>query len=358
MFGQRLRLARKKAGLSMRGLASRVSPEVSVQSISKYESHKMMPSSSVLVGLSKALDVSVDFLMGGHIGTIQEIEFRKSSKTPKRDLAKVEALVTESLESYLTIEDILELKPTNDSLSEFTVEHIGAIEEVDEIAQVLRENWALGHEPVAGMTGLLETKGIRVIEVNLPEKFDGLACKVVCSNGRVEAAVVVSCRTSVERKRFTLAHELAHRVIRGTSNPDIRLEKAMNRFAGAFLVPAQHLRREVGAERKVVTLPELMRLKRQYGVSAAALLIRLGQVGILKQSVIEYAFRSYANPWRQNEPDPIRPNEGFGALEHPQRFENLVWQALGEQLIHPFRAAQLLNRSLESIEGELRGDSL
>ena len=35
MFGQRLRLARKKAGLSLQGLAERLSPPVWAQAISK-----------------------------------------------------------------------------------------------------------------------------------------------------------------------------------------------------------------------------------------------------------------------------------------------------------------------------------
>jgi len=60
MFGQRLRLARKKAGLSMQGLAESVEPRVSAQAISKYEAGKMMPSSAVLVGLGQALGVSLD----------------------------------------------------------------------------------------------------------------------------------------------------------------------------------------------------------------------------------------------------------------------------------------------------------
>ena len=34
-------------------------PRVSAQAISKYEAGKMMPSSAVLVGLGKALDVSL-----------------------------------------------------------------------------------------------------------------------------------------------------------------------------------------------------------------------------------------------------------------------------------------------------------
>ena len=70
MFGQRLRLARKRAGLSLRSLAERMDPKVTAQAISKYEAGKMMPSSAVLVGLGEALDVSLDFLMSARIDVL------------------------------------------------------------------------------------------------------------------------------------------------------------------------------------------------------------------------------------------------------------------------------------------------
>ena len=356
MFGQRLRLARKKAGLSMRALAGQVSPKVTAQAISKYESDKMMPSSAVLVGLGKTLGVSLDFLMGGQIEALRGIEFRKHSGTSARDRAKAEAIVTEELEDYLAIEDILELSPPDDPFGELVTEYVESFGQVDEIADGLRQHWALGSDPIPSMTGLLEDKGIRVIEADLPQRFDGLACDALCNSDRPNTAVVVvSSRTGVERKRFNLAHELAHRVICATGNPEIRLEKAIDRFAGAFLVPAEHLADEAGAHRHGMTYHELMRLKRLYGVSAAAMLMRLGQVCILPQSAIEYAFRSYARAWRREEPEPIRDDEGFGAFERPQRFEGLVWRALGEQLISPTRASQLLHRPLASVEREIRG---
>lgn len=356
MFGQRLKLARKKAGLSMRALAEQASPKVSPQAISKYESDKMMPSSAVLVGLGKTLGASLDFLMGGQVESLRGIEFRKHSGTSAQDRAKAEAIVTEKVEAYLAIEDILELAPADESFADLVTERIESLGQIDEIADALRRHWALGIDPIPSMAGLLEDKGVMVIEADLPQRFDGLACDALCANDRPSAAVVVvSSRTGVERKRFNLAHELAHRIIRATGNPQIRLEKAIDRFAGAFLVSAEHLAQEAGAQRHGMTHHELMRLKRLYGVSAAAMLMRLGQVGILAQSTIEYAFRSYARAWRKEEPEPIRDDEGFGAFERPQRFESLVWRALGEQLISPVRAAQFLHRPLASVEREIRG---
>jgi Zn-dependent peptidase ImmA (M78 family) len=340
----------------MQALADSVSPKISAQAISKYETDKMMPSSAVLVGLGKALGVSLDFLMGGQVEALSGIEFRKHSSTSAKDRAQAEAIVIEKLEDYLAIEEILELAPPSDPFGDVITKKVESFEAVDQVARKLRKEWKLGIDPIPSMAGLLEDKGIKVIEADLPERFDGLACDVQRSGEKPNTeVVVVSSRTNIERKRFNLAHELAHRVIHATDNPNIALEKAMNRFAGAFLIPTEHLVDEVGAQRHGMTYHEIMRLKRYYGVSAAAMLMRLGQVGILPQTVIEYAFRSYARSWRTKEPNPIRDDEGFGAFEKPQRFQQLVWRALGEELISPVRAAQFLRLPLSTVEREIRG---
>lgn len=356
MFGQRLRLARKKAGFSMRDLAVRLSPPVSAQAISKYEGGKMMPSSAVLVGMAKTLDVSLDFLLGGQVEALEGMEFRKHSRTSAKDRARAEAIVTETLEDYLAIEDVLEIELSTDPFAGLRCGRIESLDEAEKKAGELREHWSLGVDPIPSVTGLLEAHGIKVIEADLPPRFDGLACGVKRSGNRSDTDVVVtSGRTNVERKRLTLAHELAHRVIGDTGNPAIKIERAMQRFAGAFLVPAEHLRAEVGARRHGITYRELIRLKRFYGASATAILIRLRDVGILSAAAIDYAFRTYARSWRTREPEPITDDEGLGAFEKPLRFERLVWRALGDELISPLRGAQLLRRPLRDVEREIRG---
>lgn len=77
MFGQRLKPARKRAGLSMQALADRVSPSVSAQAIGKCEMDEMMPSSAVLVGLGKALGVSLDFLLGVQVQMAEPLQIRE-----------------------------------------------------------------------------------------------------------------------------------------------------------------------------------------------------------------------------------------------------------------------------------------
>ena len=316
----------------------------------------MMPRWAGVVGLGKALGVSLDFLMGGQVEALSGMEFRKHSATSAKDRAHAEAVVTEKLEDYLAIEDVLELAEPGDAFGAVRREQVKGVEEIDGLARQLRDEWKLGIDPIPSMTALLEDKGIKVIEADLPERFDGLACDVKRSGGRPDTeVVVVSSRTNVERKRFNLAHEAAHRVIKSSADPVIKLERAMNRFAGAFLVPADHLRMEVGGNRVGITYRELIRLKHFYGISAAAMLIRLRDVGLLPEPTVDYAFRTYARAWRTDEPEPIKDSEGFGAFEKPMRFERLVWRALGEDLISPVRGAQLLKRSLSYVEEQIRG---
>ena len=54
MIGQRLKLARSAAGLSLRELETKIGNRVSAQALSKYEQDEMMPSSDVLIALSGA----------------------------------------------------------------------------------------------------------------------------------------------------------------------------------------------------------------------------------------------------------------------------------------------------------------
>ena len=354
MFGQRLRLARKRAGLSMRGLAEAMSPKVTAQAISKYEAGKMLPSSAVLVGLGKALDVSLDFLMSAQVEALEAVEFRKHSGTSAQDRATAEAVVMDSLERYLAIEHILDIETSVDWV-ERRYDSAASESQIDEWADELRGVWDLGLDPIPSLCELLEEKGVKVVEADLPASINGLSCHVLRGGEIVAEAVVVSSRSNVERKRFTLAHELAHRVIRFDANPAFGMETAMNRFAGAFLVPGRSLREEVGTDRHRITYYEIIRLKHIYGVSAAALLMRLGQVGVLREDSVRHAFRTFARSWRSSEPEPIRPDNGFAAFEKPGRFKRLVSRAVGEELISPSRAAALLEQSLESVEGQISG---
>ena len=83
-------------------------------------------------------------------------------------------------------------------------------------------------------------------------------------------------------------------------------EKICNRSASAFLAPEGELVREVGLRRVDFGFGELVEIKRMFGVSAAALVIRMRDVGIIGEATVTRIFRGIGRTWKTQEPCPLR----------------------------------------------------
>ena len=355
MLGNRLLLARKKSGHSLRSLAEAIGGRVSAQAIGKYERNEMVPSSDILSLLAKELNVTMSFLFSNQIDELLEVDFRKKSTTTAKQRAEVEALVIEHLERYLEIEDILDLNSSQWIMPLDGPHYLENLTDAEEMAIKVRDAWNLGEDPIPDMTELLEEQGIKVLILDLPKDFSGLTSIVRRSSDRPEVPVIViSQNVTLERRRFTLAHELAHRLIDENSPCDH--EKASDMFAGAFLMVANHLRAQIGNVRKSISYAEILDLKKMYRVSAAALLVRLKQIGILSATAVNYAFRTFAKPWRTQEPDPIESE--LGSQELAKRFERLCLRAISERYISLSKGVELLRVSLSELEEMLKGPEL
>ena len=353
MFGERLKLARKKAGYSLRSLSEAIGRKASAQAIGKYERGEMMPGSGVLPGLAKTLEVPIEYLLSEQVEKLEEVEFRKLSGTKAKDRACIEATVIDSLQRYITIEKILELN-SGSWQAPFGNRFVGYSQEGEILAEDVRKEWKLGIDPIPNMTSLLENRGIKIVILPLPDGVSGLTALVrrPVHKQTVPVIVVNRCIT-LERRRFTLAHELAHRLMDPDSTVDH--EKTSNIFAGAFLAPKTHLIREIGKRRNALGYQEVIDLKRMYRVSAAALLIQLQQSDIIDRPALSYAFQTFARKWRSVEPEPLEVEDEGGKHESPRRFERLCYRALAEKLISPVKAGELLRQPLSEIEKGLKG---
>jgi Zn-dependent peptidase ImmA (M78 family) len=312
----------------------------------------MMPGSTVLIALSKALDVPISYFASPVQAELEGIEFRKKSGTSAQDRARVEAEVLQQVERYLVVEEILELDSAfwNSPLTERWV--IDDFERCETLADTVREHWKLGNDPIPNMTQLLERHGIKVFVLALPKSVSGLTCLVHRPDKEKVPCIVVNRELTLERRRFTLAHELGHRLLESSSLDE---EKICHRFAGALLMPREHLYDEVGKHRHALGYRELIQLKRTYRVSGAALLVRLEQLGILSHSAMVYAFKTFARVWRKEEPEPLESPSQQGGFERPKRFQRLCYRALSEGYISLPKAAELLQRPTDQIEADIKG---
>ncbi len=356
MIGTRIKIARKKAGFSLRGLADALGNKVSPQAIGKYERGEAIPRSSVLIELSKSLGVTVPFLLDTQGIELSGVEFRTKANTSAKDCARVETAVVEWIERYIQIESILDIKSTTWDMPFNRPQKIHGVEDAEIIADQVRDTWDLGIDPIPNMTELLEEKGLKVLIEELPDRVSGLNCLVKGKDIPDGLPVIIVNRCfPLERRRLTLAHELAHRIFEPDGLDPKTLEKAAQRFAGAFLIPKKHLENEAGRVRQSFGYQELISLKRLYRVSGTALLIRLRDTGIISESTLTYAFQSIARTWRTQEPHPLEKKGYEGKWEPAKRFERLCYRALAEDLISLPKATELLRYPLETVIRGLKG---
>ncbi len=157
--------------------------------------------------------------------------------------------------------------------------------------------------------------------------------------------VVVNSAAYAERQRFAIARELGHLVL--APGRKVAAEDAANRFAGAFLMPAEALWAEVGKRRSAIGLGKLVRLRPLFGVSAQALASRCRDLGIFSPSLHKRLFQEFNRRGWHSSPNNEPLSQPGG--ERPQRFERLCLRALAEGAVSEPKAAELLNVSVQEL---------
>lgn len=349
-LGPRLHLARMKAGLSLRKLADATQGKASHETIRQFENGLKIPDEETLETLCRVLEVTRDYLLAPQELTLGEIEFRKTARTTSADRATVRHELLDVLERYLEVEDLLELDhPWIPPALKVTCSNQDPAY-AEEMALALREHWKLGLAPIHDFTKLLEEKGLKVLQPHANvESISGLTCEVHRAGRPSVFVIVVNRHQSLERRRFTMGHELAHRLLDLEGLNGKAAESLCNRFAAAFLVPKETLVQEMGSRVRVPTYREIVLVKKFFRVSAAMLITRLEQVGLMETAQKNIYFHTVAHGWRGVEPEPLQSD----SIETP-RFERLVYRALSYGFISNEKAAELLRVPVPEVEHNLR----
>ncbi len=305
----RLRLARQLSGLKRSELAELVG--LSAAAVSQFEGGSAKPRASTLAEISLRLGMPVSFFAstGQKLLALptEQTFFRSLRRTSQVDRERATAYAVLLAELVRVIESKVRL-PVYDVPSDLTVSAQQQPEEVEAVADRLRELWGLGCEPITNAVRLLERHGIIVARLPL---LSGDVDAFSSSLPSRPVVILGADKGVRERSRRDALHELGHLVMHHV-DPEAAsapLERQAERFASAMLVPAAALREEWPAGRRI-DWPTLVTLKSRWGMSLGALLYRARELELITPTNYESAVKYMSKRgWRVREPGSSGPPE-------------------------------------------------
>jgi Zn-dependent peptidase ImmA (M78 family)/DNA-binding XRE family transcriptional regulator len=341
-FSERLKSARIMKGYSLQDLANVLDNAVSKQALNKYEQGLMKPDQHILLKICNVLNVRPDYFMRETSINLGNIEFRKLKKLSVKESARIKEKTVDFLERYFELEDLLGIDQVFENpISDIVIDSYNDVElAIDRI----RAKWELGEDPLNNVIELLEDNNIKVIEIDSNSDFVGLATW----EGIKNPVVVVNSNLGTDRKRFTVLHELGHILMTVNHLPEKEREFYCHSFAGAMLIPKKSIIKELGPSRSQIYLNELVYLKKQFGASIQAIMFRAKHLGIVTESY----FKSFMIYFSMQGYKKKEPGEYIG-YEKSNRFKQLIYRAVAEEIISTSKAAALDNRKLAEFREEL-----
>ena len=302
--GERLRLARFRAALTLRELAERV--DVTHTAISQYENDRNRPTPAVLARLAIATGVSAGFFAFGRrtvsSGGLDGTHFRSLRSTTRQGRAQAWGWselvldVAEVLERYIRLPDpSVPLTPLHAEAEQ---------EDLVSAAGELRLSWSLPDGPVGHLVRHMEAHGILVSRLEVANRgIDAFSH----AQGSRPVVILGSDKGDAARSRFDAAHELGHLVCHPDADPGGEQEQQAHAFAAELLMPRAHLERILPRR---FDLGAYARLKQEWGVSIAALLYRAKTLEVISDAAYRRAVMIMNKHYgRKTEPYPLERPE-------------------------------------------------
>jgi Zn-dependent peptidase ImmA (M78 family)/transcriptional regulator with XRE-family HTH domain len=278
LIGGNLLRLRKERSLTQAKLAAAAG--ISLPAYRSLEKGLSEPRSNTLRALAAALRAPVKELLQP-VPSLQRVRFRSLKKLKRRD--QVLAEVALRLADFSDLEAITgerpshQLKPLWDDLDSL------ASREIPELAGRVRQHFGLNpKEPVHDICGLLESRGIKVLSLEvLSDGFMGLS--VAGEDGGPAIVVNTWDRLPVETWIFSAAHELGHLLLHlnaydvGEEQEDRQQEREADSFASHFLMPQAAFAKEWQDAEGLHLLDRVLKIKRVFRVSWRTVLYRVAE---------------------------------------------------------------------------------
>lgn len=296
-IGDAIKTARRACGITQEELAHRTG--ITQAALSRYENGLRDPPEAALDAMAQRLGVTVRLLQSA-----SRLQGAVAIDVHMRRRATAKATVWRRLEAQLNMYD-LHAKLLGEEISVRAAHRVPQFDPVEtppaDAARMARAQWRMPSGPVRDLVGWLESAGCMVIDRDFATtRVDGLS-----QWSSDHPLILVNERMPTDRRRLTLAHELGHLCLHNLE-PMPDMEQDANDFAAEFLMPEVLIRPQF----RNLSTGKLLDLKRQWGVSAQALVeraFRLGAIDARRRTGFYKQF-SYLG-WRKREPasDELAP---------------------------------------------------
>lgn len=271
---ERLKEIRLLRGYTLEYVAKEVG--VSKQVVSKYEAGKTIPATDTLGKILDLYGISPEYLTNQrNLPNDRSIVFYRARKrTALKTKEVAEVYLKWFYEIIVVINGIYALK-------ECDLPQIPTQLSISAKAELLRQVWNLGEEPINDIVSLLEEHGFNIITVDWDkEKIDGFSQMI----GSRPVIMIDGKRGTKQRRQFSIAHELGHLILhREMKEMTDEMEDEADEFAGCFLMPERMIRRDMIRN----NADFFVELSKKWLVSPQALVERCWNLGLLGRDIDE-----------------------------------------------------------------------
>lgn len=330
---ERLRQVLAARRLTQSQLASLVG--VSPATISKWRSGSQAPERDALERLASVVNVTPEWFTRSPSSKVSPPLFRSNASAHVAARSMLEARVEWTQDVALALAEFVDYPSLNLPMRQFTEPDQVTSDEIELAASECRDRWRLGRMTVQDLMLAVEGAGVIVVrEETGISQIEGLSA---WSKELVRPIILLSAdKDNGYRSRFDLAHELGHLILhqhipRQTERDRHKqLEQQAHRFAGAFLLPAETFANEV---RTPATLDDLLLLKRRWGVSVAAIIMRLRALKIIDEDGAQLLFKRRSARWGAKS----EPGDGDRLPERPRLLRRTI-DLLVEENVMPLES--------------------
>jgi Zn-dependent peptidase ImmA (M78 family)/DNA-binding XRE family transcriptional regulator len=295
---------------------------VSPATVSKWRSGAQFPEREALERLASVVNVTPEWFTRPSAEKVSLPLFRSNASAHVAAREMLEARLEWGQDIAIALEDFAEFPVLKLPERAFTEpEEIGAAD-IEIAAAECRDMWGLGRAMIQDVALAVEGAGVILFrEETGVSQIEGLSA---WSAALGRPLILLSAdKDNGYRSRFDLAHELGHlilhRHIGRTTDPSRHklMEQQAHVFAGAFLLPGETFASEV---RTPVTLDDLLMLKKRWGVSVAAMVMRLRRLKILDEDGAQLLFKRRSARWGGKS----EPGDGDRLPEHPRLLRRTI----------------------------------